>query len=278
MSEAHEAHAAARRDLTGSARAFFNETALRAVCPLNGAGAPTLLPAMHQIVNTIQRGAHRPGGGPLRALDGVAPVQPVGPAPVHGGPPATDGSGVCHIPPQQRPSPAARPQNALPRGHGPVPEPGAGHIPGGSVRAGCGAPPSTPTGQGPGGGRNHGVRGRRGRGVCEAFPRGPNWCPALPPATHAPRGWANPDLSPPLSRTRSAHHRGQVLWQESPRTPLLLLLVATRGDPERVLGITPTHLYEEGVYPAPPSQRLRGGTGYTPSCEHRWPPPLRGST
>ena len=24
--------------------------------------------------------------------------------------------------------------------------------------------------------------------VCEAFPREPTWCPALPPATHAPRG------------------------------------------------------------------------------------------
>ena len=48
---------------------------------------------------------------------------------------------------------------------GPVPEPGAGHVPGGSVRAGCGAPPSAPAGRGPGGGRNHGIRGRRGRGA-----------------------------------------------------------------------------------------------------------------
>ena len=152
VAEAHEAHAAARRDLTGSARAFLNETALPAVPALNGAGAH---PA----------GAHQPRGGPLRALDGVARVQPVGPAPVHGGHPAADGSGVCHVPPQQRPSPAACPQDALPRGHGPVPEPGAGHIPGGSVQAGCGAPPSTPTGRGPGGRRNHGVLGRRGRGA-----------------------------------------------------------------------------------------------------------------
>ena len=88
--------------------------------------------------------------------------------------------------------------------------------------------------------------------VCEAFPREPTWCPALPPATHAPRGWANPDLSPPLSRTRSAHHRGQVLWQERPGTPLLLLVVATRGDPERVLGITPAHLYGAAPVPRPP--------------------------
>ena len=88
--------------------------------------------------------------------------------------------------------------------------------------------------------------------VCEAFPRDPTWCPALLPATHAPRGWANPDLSPPLSRTRGAHHRGQVLWQERRGTPLLLLVVATRGDPERVLGFTRTHLYGAAPVPRPP--------------------------
>ena len=88
--------------------------------------------------------------------------------------------------------------------------------------------------------------------ICEAFSRKPTWCPALPPATHAPRGWANQDLSFPLSRTRSAHHRGRVLWQERPGTPLLLLVVATRGDPERVLGITPTHLYGAASLPRPP--------------------------
>ena len=87
---------------------------------------------------------------------------------------------------------------------------------------------------------------------CEAFPGEPAWCPALPPATHAPRGWANPHLYPPLSRTRGAHHRGQFLWQERPGTPLLLLVVATRGDPERVLGITHTHLYGAAPVPSPP--------------------------
>ena len=57
---------------------------------------------------------------------------------------------------------------------------------------------------------------------------------------------------PPLSRTRGAHQRGQVLWQECPGTPLLLLVVATRGEPERVLGITPTHLYGAAPVPGPP--------------------------
>ena len=58
--EAHEAHATARRDLTGSARAFVNETALPAICALNGAGAPTLLPAMHRMVNTVRPGVISP--------------------------------------------------------------------------------------------------------------------------------------------------------------------------------------------------------------------------
>ena len=88
--------------------------------------------------------------------------------------------------------------------------------------------------------------------MCEAFPREPIWCPALPPATHAPRRWANPNMSPPLSRTRGAHHRGQVLWQERLGTPLLLLVIATRGNPERVLGITPTHLYGAAPVSRPP--------------------------
>ena len=88
--------------------------------------------------------------------------------------------------------------------------------------------------------------------VCEAFPREPTWCLALPPATHAPRGWAHPRLSCPLSRTRGAHHRGQVLWQERPGTPLLLLVVRTGGDPERALWVTPAHCYGAAPVSRPP--------------------------
>ena len=94
--------------------------------------------------------------------------------------------------------------------------------------------------------------------VCKASPREPSWCPVLPPATHAPRGWANPDLPPPLSRTRGAHQQGQVLWQERPGTPLLLLVVTTRGDPERDLEITPTHLCGAAPVPRPPPPGARG--------------------
>ena len=88
--------------------------------------------------------------------------------------------------------------------------------------------------------------------VCEVFPRELTWCPTLPSATHARRGWASPNLSPLLSRTRGAHHRGQVLWQERPGNPLFLLVVTTRGDPERVLQVTPTHLYGAAPVPRPP--------------------------
>ena len=60
VAEAHDAHAAARCDLAGSARAFLNETTLPAVRALNGAGAATLLPAMHWIVNAVQLGLISP--------------------------------------------------------------------------------------------------------------------------------------------------------------------------------------------------------------------------
>ena len=99
-SEAKGAHAAARCDLEGSARAFLNETALPAVRALNGAGAPTLLPAMHRIVNAVRPGLISPeaalyghwmewresnrSGRPLSMGDALR----------------LTGSGVCHVPPQ----------------------------------------------------------------------------------------------------------------------------------------------------------------------------------
>ena len=58
--EAHEAHAAAQHDAGESARTFLSEAALPAVRALNGAGAPTLLPAMHRIVNAVQPGLISP--------------------------------------------------------------------------------------------------------------------------------------------------------------------------------------------------------------------------
>ena len=63
---AHKAHAAARHDPAGSARNFLGEAALPAVRTLNAAGARTLLPAMHQIVNAVRPGLI----GPKAALYG----------------------------------------------------------------------------------------------------------------------------------------------------------------------------------------------------------------
>ena len=62
LTEAHEAHAAAQHNPAGSARAFLSEAALPAVRALNGAGAPTLLPAMHRIVNAVRPGLISPEG------------------------------------------------------------------------------------------------------------------------------------------------------------------------------------------------------------------------
>ena len=114
--------------------------------------------------------------------------------------------------------------------------------------------------------------------VCEAFPREPTWCPALPPATHAPRGWANSDLSPPLSRTRGAHHRGQVSGKSALAPPYSSSSSRPAGTWGGSWGSPPPTSMGQHPYPAPPSRRPRRGTEYTPSCEHRRSPPLRGST
>ena len=64
VTEAHKAHTAAQHDPAGSARAFLSEAALPAVRALKGAGAPTLLPGMHRIVNTVQPGLISPEAAP----------------------------------------------------------------------------------------------------------------------------------------------------------------------------------------------------------------------
>ena len=280
VAEAHEAHAAARCDLTGSARAFLNETALPAVRALNGAGAPTLLPAMHRIVNAVQPGLISPeaalyghwmewresnrsgrplsmgdtlrltGAGSAMSLRSSAPAllhalrtrYPGDAAPYLNQARATYPGGVSEL------------DAVLHLLHPPDEDLEVGEITVFVEGADEASARPRPTNQ-----VYDGTRPTPPYAiVCEAFPREPTWSPALPPATHAPRGWANPDLSPPLSRTRGAYHRGQVLWQECPGTPLLLLVVATRGDPGRVLGITPTNLYGAAPVPRPPPPGARG--------------------
>ena len=271
VAEANEVHAAARRDLTGSARAFLNETALPAVRALNRAGAPTLLPAMHRIVNAIQPGLIRPeaalyghwmewhesnrSGRPLSMGDtlrltgagSAMSLRSSAPALLHALRTRYPGDGAPYLNQARAtyPGGVSELDAALHLLHPPDEDREVGKITvfvEGADEASARPWQTNPVYDGTRPTFPYAI-------VSEAFPRELTWCPALPPATHAPRGLANPDLSPALSRTRVAHHRGQVLWQECPGTPLLLLIVATRGDPDRVLGITPTHLY--GAVPVP---------------------------
>ena len=256
VAEAHEAHAATQRDPTGSARAFLIETALPAVRALNRAGAPTLLPAMHRIINAIQPGLIGPeaalyghwmewresnrSGRPLSMGDNLR----------------LTGAGSAMSLRSSTPALLHALRTRYPGDTAPYLNQTRATYPGGVSELDAALHLSHPQDEDLEVGEITVYDGTRPIPryaiMCEAFPRDPTWCPALPPATHAPRGWANPDLSPPLSRTRSAHHRGHVLWQERPGTPLLLLVVATRGDPERVLGITPTNLYGAAPVPRPP--------------------------
>ena len=288
VTEAHAAQAAALHDPAGTGRTFVSEAALPAVCALNGMGAPALLPAMHQIVIAVQPGLKGPQGSPLRVLDGVAHVPPMGPAPVNGGHAAADGRRVGRVPPQQRPGPAARPEDTAPHGRSPVNEPGAGHVPRRSVRTGRGAPALTSAGRGLRSGRSQGILGRcrrdahppppdePGIGRHQADPPGTLSCarcfaespPGVPPS-HRPltRPAARPTRPwpPLLSRTRGAHHKGHVHWQERPGNPLLLLVFTPRGS----WGSPPSTSTGQRPCPVPPSQRPRRGTGCRPSCEYR---------
>ena len=301
VAEAHEAHAAARCDLTGSARAFLNETALPAVRALNGAGAPTLLLAMHRIVDAVQLGLISPeaalyghwmewresnrsgrplsmgdtlrltGAGSAMSLRSSAPAllhalrtrYPGDAAPYLNQARATYPGGVSELD-------AAlhllhQPDEGLEVGEITVLVEGADEAsarPRPTNLVYDGTRPTPP----------YAI-------VCEAFPRQPTWCPALPPATHAPRGWANPDLSPlPLQNQgcppQGAGPLARVPWH-APAPPRHRDPRGTRGGS---WGSPPPTSMGQHPYPAPPSRRPRRGTEYTPSCEHRRSPPLRGST
>ena len=88
--------------------------------------------------------------------------------------------------------------------------------------------------------------------VCNMSTREPALVPR-PPASHPRASQLGPPAPVPiLSRTRSAHHRRQVLPPQRPGTPLLLPIDATRGGRQRVLGATPTSLYGAAPVPRPP--------------------------
>ena len=253
VTEAHEAHAAAQRDSTGSARAFLSEAALPAVGALDGAGAPTLLSAMHRIVNAARPGLISPeaalyghwmewrtstqSGRPL-SMGGTLRLTGAGSAmSLH-----SSATALLHALRTRCPGDAAPCLNQAPATYpGGVSELDAAlhllhpldeDLEVGEVTVFVEGADEAPSRRCPTNPVYDGTRPTPPYAVaCEAFTREPAWCPALLRATHAPSGWANPHLSPPLSRTRGAHHRGQVLWQEPPDTPLPLLIVATREGP-----------------------------------------------
>ena len=274
MAEAHAAHAAALHDPAGSTRIFLGKAALPAVRPLNEAGAPTLLPAIHRVVNAVRPGLVGPeaalygywmgwrtsnqSGRPLSMADALRLTGEGSATCLHSSAPA-----LLHALRTRHSMDLAPYVNrGQARYRGGMSEldawlhllhPRDEDLQVGEVAIfveGAGETPSLPRPTIP---VYHGTSPTPPYAVvCDAFPREPTWCPALPPATHAPRGSAHPRLSPPLSRTRCAHHRGQVLWQERPGTPQLLLDVTTRRGPEQVRGATPTHLHGASAVPHRP--------------------------
>ena len=263
--------------------------------PPERGGSPCATPGDAPDRERRPAGTRRPRGSPLRILDGVAHVQPVGPTPIDGGHTAADGRRVGHVPPQQRPSPVARPEDPLPHGRSPVPEPGAGHVPGRSVRAGGGVTRTWNWTK-----SQYSWKSRARRPPAAARPtryktapgrpphtpscarRSPESRPGVPPS-HTPhtRPAAGPTRAcppPPLQDQGCPPQRASPLA----RAPGHPAAPPRRHDP-RVpgagLGDHPhPPLRGSARAPPPPSRRPRRGTGCTPSCEHRTSPPLRGST
>ena len=217
--KAHKAHAAAQHDPAGSARTFLGEAALPVVRALNGAGAPTLLPAMHQIVNAVRPGLIGPeaalygywitwrrsnrSGRPLSMGDTLRLRGRGSATSLHSSAPA-----LLHTLRTRCPRNAApyliQARTTYP---GRVSELEAKlhllHPPDEDLEVGevtifvedVGETPTRPRPTNP---VYNGTRPTPPYTVvCEAFPREPTWCPALRPATHAPRPWADPRLSPP---------------------------------------------------------------------------------
>ena len=219
VTEAHEAHAAAQRDPTGSARAFLSEAALPAVRALNGAGAPTLLPAMHRIVNAAQLGLSSPeaplyghwmewrtsnrSGRPLSMGDtlrltgagSAMSLHSSAPALLHALRTCCPGDTALYLKQARAtyPGGVSELDAALHLLHPPDEDLEVGEVTvfvEGADEAPTHPRPTNPVWDGTRPTPPYAV-------VCKAFPREPAWCPALRPATHAPRGWANRHLSPP---------------------------------------------------------------------------------
>ena len=233
VTEAHEAHAAAQHDPAGSARVFFSEAALPAVRALNGAGVPTLLPAMHRIVNAVQPGLISPeaalyghwikwrtsnrSGRPLSMGDILRLTGAGSTMSLHSSAPALLHAFQTHCPGQTAPY-LSQARATYPGGVSELDaelhllHPPDEDLEVGEITVFVEGADKAPTRPRPTNLVYDGARPTPPYAVmCKAFPREPPWCPSLSPATDAPRGWASTNLPPPLSRTRGANHRGHVL-------------------------------------------------------------------
>ena len=284
VTEAHEAHAAAPGDPAGSARAFLSETALPAVRALNGAGAPALLLAMHRIVDAVQPGLISPeaalyghwmewresnrsgrplskgdtlrltGAGSAMTLRSSAPALlhtlrtrcPGDTAPYLNQARATYPGGVSEL------------DAALHLLHPPDEDLEVGEITvfeEGAEEAPARPRPTNPVYDGARPTPLYAV-------VCEAFPREPSWCPALPPATHAPRGWANPDLSPPPPPGPGVPTTGGRSSGKNARAPPCSSSSSRpAGTCSGSWGSPPPTSTGQQLYPAPPPGACRAGRG-----------------
>ena len=97
--------------------------------------------------------------------------------------------------------------------------------------------------------------------VCEAFPREPTWCPALPPATHAPAAgptqtcpFASPGPGVPTTGGRFSGKSALVPPCSSSSSRPVGTRNGSWGSP------LPTSMGQH-PYPAPPSRRPRRGRG-----------------
>ena len=300
VAEAHKAHAAARRDLTGSARAFLNETALPAVRTLNRAEAPTLLAAMQRIVNAIQPGLISPevalygywmewhesnrsgrplsmgdtlqltGAGSAMSLRSSTPAllhalrtrYPGNAAPYLNQARATYPGGVSELHAALHLLHPA--DEDLEVGELRVFVEGADEVP-------ARPRPTNPVYDGTMPTPPYAI-------VSEAFPKSP---PGAPPSRRRrtrPAAGPTQTCPPPSPEPGVPTTGGRSSGKSALAPPCSSSSSRPQGTRNGSWGSPPPTSMGQHSYPAPPSRRPRRGTGYTPSCEHRRSPLLRGST
>ena len=285
VTEAHEAHAAAQHDPAGSARAFLSEAALPAVRALNRAGAPTLLPAMHRIVNAIRPGLISPKAAlyghwmqwrtsnrscrPLCMGDTMRLTGAGSAMSLHSSAPA-----LLHALRTRCPGDTAPYLNQARATHpGRVSELDAAlhllHPPDGDLEVGeitvfVEGADEAPTRPRPTNPVYDGARPTPPYAVmCEPFPREPTW---IPPSrrrrTHpadGPTGTCPPAPPGPGVPTTGGRSSGKSAWAP----PCSSSSSRPAGTPSRSWGSPPPTRTGQRPYPAPPSRRPRRGTGYT---------------